>query len=96
MYVSHDSVLLGEWTKGRATMQSCSTVLIVYFPKDSVRVANFASSIARMQRKGFLNTGKVDNFPHFTQYFKLETVDCVKSLITSEASSKVKFQQFQW
>ena len=92
MYVSHDSVHLGQWTKVRATMQSCSTVLIVYFPefsKDSVRIANFASSIARMQRKGFLNTGKVDNFPHFTQYFKLETVDCVKSLITSEASSKV-------
>ena len=90
MYVSHDSVLLGQWTKARATMQSCSTILIVYFPefsKDSVRVANFASSIARMQRKGFLNTGKVDNFPHFT--FKLETVDCVMSLITSEASSKV-------
>jgi len=41
-------------------MQRCS---IANFTKDTKRVANFTSSVARMQREGFLATEKVEIFP---------------------------------
>ena len=41
-------------------MQRCS---IANFTKDTKRVANFTSSVARMEREGFLATEKVEIFP---------------------------------
>ena len=71
VYISRDRLV----AKKKGTKKQTS---IANFTKDTKRVANFTSSVARMQREGFLATEKVEIFPCFT---------CVCS-IASEAHSK--------
>ena len=70
---SRDRLVAKKKRNKKATMQRCS---IANFTKDTKRVANFTSSVARMQREGFLATEKCRN----TAQHSITCVGCQEDL----------------